>query len=80
MLYAVLGAVAQFERDVIRERTVSGLVAAKRRGERLGRRPTLSPVQVREARLMLERGECVAYVARAMRVGRSTIYRVISAN
>ena len=39
MLYAVLGAVAQFERDVIRERTVSGLVAAKRRGERLGRRP-----------------------------------------
>jgi DNA invertase Pin-like site-specific DNA recombinase len=77
-LYAVLGAVAQFERDIIRERTFSGLVAAKRRGERLGRRPALSLVQVREAKPMLERGECVAYVARAMRVGRSTIYRAIA--
>jgi hypothetical protein len=37
MLYSVLGAVAQFERDVLRERTVAGLAAAKRRGEHLGR-------------------------------------------
>lgn len=33
MLYAVLGAVAQFERDVLRERTVAGLSVAKRRGD-----------------------------------------------
>jgi DNA invertase Pin-like site-specific DNA recombinase len=39
MLYAVLGAVAQFERDVLRERTVAGMQAAKRRGEHIGRRP-----------------------------------------
>jgi DNA invertase Pin-like site-specific DNA recombinase len=78
MLYAVLGAVAQFERDVIRERTVAGLVAAKDRGERLGRRPALAPVQRREAQIMLDRGESVAHVARALRVGRSTIYRAIA--
>jgi len=50
MLYAVLGAVAQFERDVLRERTIAGLAAAKRRGERLGRRPALTPAQIREAK------------------------------
>jgi DNA invertase Pin-like site-specific DNA recombinase len=78
MLYAVLGAVAQFERDVIRERTVAGLQAAKGRGERLGRRPALAPLQRREAQIMLDRGETVAHVARALRVGRSTIYRAMS--
>jgi len=57
MLYAVLGAVAQFERDVLRERTVAGLAAAKRRGERLGRPPALAPAQIREAQKMLDRGE-----------------------
>ena len=78
MLYAVLGAVAQFERDVLRERTVAGLAAAKRRGERLGRRPALSPAQIREAKKMLARGESAAHVARVFRVGRSTLYRAVS--
>jgi len=78
MLYAVLGAVAQFERDVLRERTVAGLAAAKRRGERLGRRPALSPAQIREAKKMLAHGESPNHVARILRVGRSTLYRAIA--
>lgn len=77
MLYAVLGAVAQFERDVLRERTVAGMRAAKRRGEHIGRPAALSPAQVREAKKMLERGESPNHVARVLRVGRSTLYRVI---
>lgn len=75
MLYAVLGAVAQFEREVLRERTVAGLVAAKRRGETLGRRPALTPAQVREAKKMRARGESPNHIARVLRVGRSTVYR-----
>jgi DNA invertase Pin-like site-specific DNA recombinase len=78
MLYAVLGAVAQLERDVLRERTVAGLAAAKRRGERLGRPPALSSAQIREAKKMLDRGESPNHVARILRVGRSTLYRAIS--
>jgi DNA invertase Pin-like site-specific DNA recombinase len=70
----VLGAVAQFERDVLRERTVAGLAAAKRRGERLGRRPALSLAQVREAKKMLDHGESPRHVARVFEVGRSTLY------
>lgn len=63
MLYAVLGAVAQFEHDVLRERTVAGLAAAKRRGEKLGRPPALTPAQVREAKAMLKRGQSPNHVA-----------------
>lgn len=74
MLYAVLGAVAQFERDVLRERTVAGMRAAKKRGEHIGRPSVLSPAQVREAKKMLERGESPNHVAR---VCRSTLYRAI---
>jgi DNA invertase Pin-like site-specific DNA recombinase len=77
MLYAVLGAVAQFERDVLRERTVAGMRAAKRRGEHIGRRPALSAAQVREARELVKAGKSPTYVARIMRVGRSTLYRAL---
>jgi DNA invertase Pin-like site-specific DNA recombinase len=77
MLYAVLGAVAQFERDVIRERTISGLAAAKARGERIGRRPALSPAQRREARAMRDRGNGANHIARVFRVGRATVYRAL---
>jgi len=77
MLYAVLGAVAQFERDVLRERTVAGMRAAKKRGEHIGRPSALSPTQIREAKKMLERGESPNHVARVLRVGRSTLYRAI---
>jgi len=70
-------AVAQFERDVLRERTVAGLAAAKRRGERFGRRPALTPAQVREAKAMVKRGDSPSHVARILRIGRSTLYRAL---
>lgn len=78
MLYAVLGAVAQFERDVLRERTIAGIRAAVARGERLGRPPSLTPLQVREAKAMLKRGDSPSHVARVLRIGRSTLYRAIA--
>ena len=75
MLYAVLGAVAQFERDVLRDRTRAGMAAAKRRGEHVGRRWKLSRSQISEARTMLADGKNAAYVARVLKVGRTTLYR-----
>lgn len=79
MLYAVLGAVAQFERDVLRERTVAGMQAAKKRGEHIGRPVALTFAQIREAKKMLARGESPSHAARIFRVGRSTLYRAIRA-
>jgi DNA invertase Pin-like site-specific DNA recombinase len=82
LLYAVLGAVAQFERDVIVERTRAGMNSAKSRGVSLGRRRALRPSQIAEARKMLERGDdpmTVSDVARVFGVGRATVYRAVAA-
>jgi len=63
---------SQFERDVLRERTVAGMRAAKKRGEHIGRPSALSPAQIWEAKKMLDRGESPNHVARVLRVSRST--------
>jgi DNA invertase Pin-like site-specific DNA recombinase len=75
MLYSVLGALAQFERDILRERTVAGMRAAKKRGQHVGRKPALSAIQKKEAQAMIERGDRPAHVAKVLRVGLSTLYR-----
>ena len=78
MLYAVIGAVAQFEREVLRERTIAGMRAAQERGEHIGRPAALTQSHVREAKKMLDHGESPNHVARVLRVGRSTLYRAIA--
>jgi len=77
ILYAVFSSVAQFERDVLREHTVAGMRAAKSRGEHIVRPPAFTSSQIREDRKMLERGVSPSHVARALRVGRSILYRAI---
>lgn len=71
----IMGALAEFERGLIVERTQAGIQAAKKRGVHLGRRPSLVPAQVDHARALIERGESPRSVARTMRVGKSTLYR-----
>jgi DNA invertase Pin-like site-specific DNA recombinase len=72
----VFAALAEFERDLIRERTVAGLAAARARGRLGGRRPSLSPDQARVARSAYNAGHTsVNDIASALAVNRSTIYR-----
>ena len=75
LYFHMMGALAEFERDLIRERTRAGMNAARARGEHLGRKPALSPAQIDHARLLIERGESPSSVARSLKVGRSTLYR-----
>lgn len=78
LIFHIMGALAEFERALITERTSAGLAAAKARGERLGRRPVLNARQIAHARQLVEvAGEPVASVARSMNVGRSTLYRAL---
>jgi DNA invertase Pin-like site-specific DNA recombinase len=71
-------ALAEFERDLTVERTNAGLAAARARGRVGGRKPSLSPVQVRLARRMYEEQETtVADIAKALGVSRATIYRCL---
>jgi DNA invertase Pin-like site-specific DNA recombinase len=70
----ILGALAEFERALIVERTQAGLKAAKRRGVKLGRRPSLSEEQRVHARKLIAEGESPQVVARLLKVSRSTLY------
>jgi putative DNA-invertase from lambdoid prophage Rac len=75
MTMGILGAVAEFERDLIVERTQAGLSRAKAAGSVFGRPRALTPAQVNTALLRLSEGESVASVARAMGTSRQTIMR-----
>ncbi|BBL77554.1 recombinase family protein [Methylomagnum ishizawai] len=70
----ILGALAEFERALIVERTQAGLKAAKRRGQKLGRRPALSEDQRKHARELLAGGQSPATVAKLLNVCRATLY------
>lgn len=75
MTMGVIAAVAEFERDLLVERTQSGLARAKSEGKTLGRPSTLSVSQVAEVGQRLAAGEAVAAIARAMGTSRQTIMR-----
>ncbi|WGO96461.1 recombinase family protein (plasmid) [Pseudomonas viciae] len=66
---------AQFERDVMRERTMAGLASARARGRKGGRKPALTPDQVREVdALLADPRFTVVDVAKRYGVSRATIY------
>ena len=79
LVFHLMGALAEFERSLISERTQAGVQAAKARGVRLGRRPTLNASQIEHARALIGSGESPSAVARTFRVGRSTLYRALRA-
>jgi putative DNA-invertase from lambdoid prophage Rac len=76
MTMGVIAAVAEFERDLLIERTQAGLARAKADGKSIGRPSALSPTQADEVRARLAAGEAVAVVARAYKTSRQTIMRV----
>jgi putative DNA-invertase from lambdoid prophage Rac len=80
MTMNVLNAVAQFERDLLIERTQSGLNRAKAEGKTLGRPATLSEQQKQAVRDGLAAGESVSAIARKFGTSRQTVMRVRAAD
>lgn len=76
LMIAVLGGIADLERDLIRTRTSEGTARARARGTKFGRRPKLTPAQRREAIARREAGEPLAEIARTYAVNPSTISRL----
>ena len=76
LIFHIFGALAEFERALIRERTQAGLAAARARGRVGGRYPKLTVDQVEMARQLLA-PRSVAEVAEALHVSRATVYRAI---
>lgn len=75
----VFGALAEFERELIRERTVAGLESARARGRKGGRPPALNRRQVKQAAALLTDPDAVVSdVCATFAVSRSTLYRYVS--
>jgi DNA invertase Pin-like site-specific DNA recombinase len=79
LVFHLFGALAQFEREIIRDRTIAGLSAARARGRNGGRPSKLSPDQVRTARRLYdEREHTVEQIGQILGVSRTSIYRALS--
>lgn len=76
MTMQVISAVAEFERDLLIERTQSGLSRAKQEGKKLGRRSALSPSQQKEVLARMGAGESIRALAAELGVARSTLMRL----
>ena len=75
MTMGVIAAVAEFERDLLIERTQAGLARAKSEGKTLGRPQSLSPLQGEALKKRLASGESIASLARAFGTSRQTVMR-----
>lgn len=76
LMLAVLGGLADVERDLIRTRTAEGRSRAKARGKHMGRPPALTPQQQAEARQRRLDGATLQELADSYNVGRATISRL----
>src|ERR1700758_4808475 len=76
LMLAVLGGLADVERDLIRTRTAEGRSRAKAQGKAMGRPPSLTPEQQKEASRRRAQGETLAELARSYNVSRATISRL----
>lgn len=80
LVFHPFGALAEFERELIRERTQAGLQAARARGRVGGRRKRMTLEQIRQASSLLANPECsVAGICRTFGVHRATLYRNVRA-
>jgi DNA invertase Pin-like site-specific DNA recombinase len=82
LFFHVFGALAEFERDLTRERTHAGLAAARARGRTGGRPKKLAdPKQLALARRLYEDGQTdVATICRTLGISRATLYRVLKSS
>jgi DNA invertase Pin-like site-specific DNA recombinase len=77
LMFHVLAALAEMERELIRKRTLAGIEHAKAEGRIGGRKTVMGPERVRVASAMLAEGRPVSEVARVLGVGRATLYRAL---
>ena len=76
LMLTVLGGLAEFESDLIRARTGEGRARAKARGVKMGRKPKMTPHQMKEALRRREAGEPMRDIAKDFNVSHSTISRL----
>jgi DNA invertase Pin-like site-specific DNA recombinase len=79
LMFTMFGALAEFERDVIRERTIAGLAAARARGRFGGRKPVFTPSKLRRAAAaMAGRDTHVTHLCEELDISRATLYNYVT--
>ena len=77
LMYNVLGAVAQFEREVMLERQREGIAKAKAEGKYKGRKPT-ARAKAGEVVALRKQGVGAAEIAKRLSIGRASVYRILN--
>jgi DNA invertase Pin-like site-specific DNA recombinase len=78
LVFHIFGALAEFEREIIRERTKAGLEAARARGRLGGPKHKLSPKQVEIARqLYADKSHSIDEICQTLGIGRTTLWRYV---
>lgn len=77
LMLSVMGAFAEFERSLLKERQREGITLAKQRGIYRGRKRSLNKEQVSEMKRRIEAGEQKSKVARDMNISRETVYQYL---
>ena len=77
LVFHLFGALGQFERDLIRERTRAGLAAAAARGRKGGRKPVVNGEKLARARSMVAKGLTVREAATRLKVGKTALYEAL---
>ena len=81
LVFGIFAALAEFERELIRECTKAGLVAARVRGRKGGRKFSMTKAQVRLAQAAMGKQETrVADLCNELRITRATLYRYVGPN
>jgi DNA invertase Pin-like site-specific DNA recombinase len=81
LIFHIFGALAEFERDIIRERTQAGLNAARARGRKGGRPKALTPKKAQTAEaLYKDKNNAIDEICKTLNISRATLYRYIKTN
>ena len=78
LLFSMIGAIAQFEREIMLERQREGIAKARAEGKYKGRAPT-ARAKTTEVKALHEQGIGAAEIARRLKIGRASVYRVLAA-
>ena len=77
LVFHLFGALGQFERDLIQERTRAGLAAAAARGRKGGRKPVVTGEKLERARVIIAKGMTVREAATRLKVGKTALYKAL---
>jgi DNA invertase Pin-like site-specific DNA recombinase len=77
LIFHIFGALAEFERNLIRERTQAGLMAARARGRKGGRPKALTARQLSIAKELYEKRHPIAEICQTLKISKATLYRAL---